>query len=361
MNLIKTRKTAGPRGASLITAGLVLALVAGCGDGGGSDTAAQGTGADEVCSIDVGTAVAGAFFIPMYVALEGGYYEEEGVDVNLLVFNGGSDLMAAMASGSVPIAGGATSSMASAVAEGVETKAIYGLLNTLPYDIVVTEDIGDWAELKGKNAGISGAGSLTDTTARLVLKNHGLEPEKDVQLLETGGGDAPRLAAMSAGQIAMTPSNPGSRPQVDKLGLKVMLEASDFDLPFQGNAIVANTSFIEDEPDCVEAVVRATMRGAAALQDPEQEEMVREAIAEHVGTADKDVVGALYRYASAGKTNPAIFPIDGEVSVEGVETILESRAAKSPKVGALTMDQLIDTTFIDELSGYAEELQAEVK
>jgi NitT/TauT family transport system substrate-binding protein len=340
----------------------VLFAVTGCGSASNSGGAATGDqGFKTPYKIKLGTAVAGAFFIPMYVAHEAGYYRDEGLDVELLAFNGGSDLMAAMASGSIQVAGGATSSMVSAVAEGVPTKVVYGLLNTLPFDIIVAKDINGWSDLKGKKAGVSGAGSLTDTTMRLVLAQHGLTPDNDVTLLESGGGDAPRLAALSAGQIQITAVSPGARPLVQKLQGKVLLSAEKFDLPFQGNAIVARTSFISGQPAVLKAIVRATMRGAAALQDKSMQATVRQAINKDIGVKDDAVTSAYYDYASAGRNNPAIFPISGEVPDEGIQTILTSRAADSPKVGALKIEQIVDRSIVDALAGYAKELQAKVK
>lgn len=320
-------------------------------------TDATGAEFETPYELSLGTAVSGAFFIPMYVALEAGYYEEEGLDVDLLVFDGGGDLMAAMASRSVDVAGGASASLISAVAQGIEARAVYGLLNTLPYDVIVGDGIDGWDDLRGKTAGVSGPGSLTDTAVRMSLEANGVVPDDDITILDAGGGDAPRLAALSTGQIHMTVANPGSRPQYDQVGAEVLLAAEDFDLPFQGNAIVANTAFIEEQPEVMEAVVRATMRGAAALQDPELEDIVKQAIEEHVGVDDPEVIDALYDYASAD--NPAIFPINGEISEEGVRTILEQRAEGEPAVAELDLDDVIDTTFIDDLADYAAQLEAE--
>jgi NitT/TauT family transport system substrate-binding protein len=341
----------------------VLFAIAGCGAGsnGGNGAATGDKGFKTPYRIKLGTAVAGAFFIPMYVAQEAGYYRDEGLDTELVAFNGGADLMAAMASGSIQVAGGATSSMVNAVAAGVQTRIVYGLLNTLPFDIAVGKDINGWSDLKGKKAGVSGAGSLTDTTLRLVLSQHGLTPGKDVTLLDSGGADAPRLAALAAGQIQITPASPGSRPLVDKIHAKVLLSAKDFNLPFQGNAIVANLSFIRGQPAVLKAIVRATMRGAAALQDKSMQATVRQAISKNIGVKDTAVIDALYNYATAGKDNPAIFPISGAMPDNGIQTILTSRAADSPKVGALKIDQIVDRSIVDSLAAYAKELQAKVK
>lgn len=364
-NLTATTSPTRRRG-RLLAIGIVLALVAACGGPGDGDVAQDGTAGEPTgdfakpYALDVGTAVAGAFFIPIYVAEEAGCYDDEGLDVNLLVFDGGGDLMAAMASGSVDVAGGATASLASAVAQGIQAKAVYGLLNTLPYDVVVGEGIEGYDDLRGKNAGVSGAGSLTDTAVRMVLEAEGLQPDADVTILDAGGGDAPRLAALSTGRIAMTVANPGSRPQYEQVGATLLLAAEDFDLPFQGNAVVANTSFMESQPAVLEAFVRGTMCGAAALRDPAQKESVSAAIAKHVGVDDERVVDALYDYASAGDENPAIFPIDGEINVEGVQTILDQRADE-PAVAALEIDQLVDTSITESLSDYAEELESETK
>ena len=67
-------------------------------------------------------------------------------------------------------------------------------MNTLPYELIVQESIKTAQQLKGKSIGISRLGSSSDVIARVFLKNLGLEPDRDVTILQVGGSGE-RVAA----------------------------------------------------------------------------------------------------------------------------------------------------------------------
>jgi NitT/TauT family transport system substrate-binding protein len=313
-------------------------LAAGCGDDDSS------SGDDELTSLSFGIAQQGtADHFPAYVAAEGGFFEDEGLDVSFVYFNSGADFMLSFASGDVRVGGGAAASLITGVGGGIDAKMTTGWLNNLSFDIVVGPDIADWADLKGRAVGISRAGSQTDIAARLVLEANGVDPA-DVDFLEVGG-EPERLAALRTGQVQMAPVNPAARTAATGAGLAVLLASEDNDVPFQASGLVAATSLLEDDPDTAAAVVRAVLRGAAATKDPAQEDLIRATIETYLEPASEEEADAIYAYVS--QDSPVVYPPDGHVNLDGVASILEVSATIDEATAGLTIDDVVDTSLTE--------------
>src|SRR5437879_12675903 len=97
--------------------------------------------------------------------------------------------------------------VASANVGGASLVMVACFLNTLPYELVVQESIKTAEDLKGKSIGISRVGSASDVAARVLIKGLGLEPVKDVPILQVGGAPE-RAGAFSSGRTAGFPSPP---------------------------------------------------------------------------------------------------------------------------------------------------------
>jgi len=82
--------------------------------------------------------------------------------------------------------------------------AVACFVNTSPYELIVQESIKSKEQLKGKSIGISRIGSSSDVAARVLLKGLGLEPDKDVPIIQVGGSSE-RAAAFRSGKIAGFP------------------------------------------------------------------------------------------------------------------------------------------------------------
>ena len=91
--------------------------------------------------------------------------------------------------------------------QGADTIIVAALVNTLPYSVVAAKHITRWDQLKGKKVAISRFGSGTDTAVRMVLKKFGMDPAKDVTILQVGTQPA-RVQALAAGAIDATLISP---------------------------------------------------------------------------------------------------------------------------------------------------------
>lgn len=198
-------------------------------------------------------------------AADQGFFEDEGINAELTVYQSGAETVTAMVAGAADVIGSSSSVTASSRAKGVDTKLI-GLLGAGNYgwQLLVTPDspIKDVKDLDGKKVGITSAGSLSDMLARWT------QSEKDIKF-ETiplgGGGLVPNLLSgnVDAGVV------------YSPLSYDVLMKGDARSLIDYGTAIpehlnsgwAALNSFIQDDPELTQKTLNALYRGVAYLQD----------------------------------------------------------------------------------------------
>lgn len=181
---------------SLIGLLAVLAMgVAACGGGSGQQQGSAagggqagggqaGGGPKQFDKVVMGT-VSNMMHTGEYVALEKGFYAENGLDVKLKIFASGSDLNKALAAGDIQFGTASTTSVPASRAAGLLTRLVGPVMNDAttvdyagPLGIVGRKDRGitsDPSSLKGKRIGVL-TGSTTETYLQLFLKAHGMKP-----------------------------------------------------------------------------------------------------------------------------------------------------------------------------------------
>ena len=143
-----------------------------------------------------------------YIAQEKGLYKKYGLDVESIFIPASSTNVAVLVAGQLKFGNGTGGTIASAAVSGAPLVAVACFMNTLPYELIVQDSIKTPQQLKGKSLGISRIGSSSDVAARIFLKNFGLEPDKDVAIIQVGGSGE-RSAAFRAGKIAGFAAPPG--------------------------------------------------------------------------------------------------------------------------------------------------------
>ena len=138
-----------------------------------------------------GVAGPGVNLIYAYLAQDAGMWKKHGLDVRVVLFDSGSTLTQVARTGEVKFAINSGPGTIAARTQGADAVMVAAVVNTLPYSLVATKGITKWADLKGKKIGISRIGSGTDTAIRLLCKKFGLDPTKDIIILQ--GGAAYRL------------------------------------------------------------------------------------------------------------------------------------------------------------------------
>ena len=152
----------------------------------------------ESTTVVIGLPVTTATFLPVYLADEEGFFADEGLDVELVAFTGGTDMVRAMIAGAVDVGLTAFAGVSVGIDAGQDLRVFYGGFNMTIFDWYAVPEIESLEDARGARFGITTFGSSTDFLTRYALDQSGINPETDVVIVQ-GGGSAPRMAAMEAG------------------------------------------------------------------------------------------------------------------------------------------------------------------
>ncbi len=182
---------------SVLTVCALLVFLFGSGCGQSNETAQ-----DKETSLEQVTAVGSSWYghVPVWVGIERGIFEKHGFEVTWRFINKSMDRLNAISSGDAQFASLGQIAMLSAMAQGNRRFYWVGNQDIAPgfEGLVVHSKIEDYEDLKGKLIGFP-FGSSVDLTARMLLKDHGLDPERDVKLVNLEVGDVP--AVFRAGNV----------------------------------------------------------------------------------------------------------------------------------------------------------------
>lgn len=236
---------------------MALSTIA-CGSG---RTAAPASGSGvEQPHIKVGIISVTATYVPLYLAVDDGLFAKEGLQVDLLPFRGGSDLIKAVVAGSADLGVVSLAEVTSGIAAGQPLKAFYGGFNVPAFDWYAVSSIRTIAEAKGKRFGVTQYGSSTDFLTRYALASNGIDPAKDVQIVQ--GGDSPtRLAAMQAGQIDVNIFAAPDTFVAAERGYRRILRQKDLAPDYPYHVFGAMESFIAGHPNTIRALLRGFVLG----------------------------------------------------------------------------------------------------
>jgi NitT/TauT family transport system substrate-binding protein len=240
--------------------------------------------------VNVAISSVGLYEIPLEIAKRKGFYKEEGLNVRAVLIRTGLQA-AALAAGDLDYSsvGGA---VIRAAAKGLPVKAVMGWWDRPLHILVGKAGVRDIKDLKHKRVAISSIGSTPHVMVREALKSAGMDPDRDVIFMTTGGSSA-RLAALQAGTVDATPLDVAFVEQVDKLRLSNFLYFGDVvDLPLGGLGVSAEK--IKSNPEQIKRMIRATLKGLRFFKTNREETL--EILKHHLNISNQ-YVGRVYDFA----------------------------------------------------------------
>ena len=190
-----------------------------------------------------------------------GSFRENGVDAKLVYMEGGRLSIQSLLSGHTQFMTGDAVSALSAVASGADIVLLGSAKNVLPYVFGVTKQVRRIQDLKGKVVGISQIGGRAGEIARMVIKNNGLDPDKDVVYLAVGGTMS-RLAALATGKVQAAPISKGVVTAAQEKGLQI-IEVEP--IPLIIDALWTTRKYAEENPGMIYRVMRGYVAAIAAI------------------------------------------------------------------------------------------------
>jgi NitT/TauT family transport system substrate-binding protein len=286
----------------------------------------------------------------LWVTQEGRLFEKNGLapDVLFLRNNLGQS---ALIAGEIEMCSYSASLLAPARLQGVDLVMIVSFQQKLNYRLVVRPDIRTVADLKGKVLGVTRYGTVNDSTMRLLLSKLGLNPDKDVTLIQVGDSAPVVATSLIAGKTfdGALLQPPFYNKTVDA-GFRVFANMEEMDIPFQQAGLNTTQRYIAKNPDMVRRVVKSIIEGVHLIRT--NPTVAKRAISRYMQIKDEKVLEDSYQNL---KSTAEIKPYP---SAEGFKTILDDFAKKLPAARTANPRDFIDARFIQELdkSGYIDGL-----
>ena len=237
-------------------------------------------------TVRIGTTPA-VTFLALYAADQLGYFKAEGLSPQFADFEGGAEVTTALVGGSIDLAGTYVERPMILAEKGFASKSLLAILNRNPIFLVLRKSLPatDVKGLKGTKLGMTRAGSATDLALRALLRDAGLEPDRDVAVIAVGSSTS-AAAALRAGQIdGFMGGEPGGAIIVHqlKLGRYFIEPMRDQGPPFLRNmtfpTLQTSDRFIQSNPQIVERAVRAVVKTQKRLrEDPDAAVVVAQKI-----------------------------------------------------------------------------------
>jgi len=289
-------------------------------------------------------AVSGAF-APIWVAQEKGFFAKYGVSVDLKYILPATATQALIArSLDICNPGG---ELIEAGLTGHDVVFMLGVLNRAVFSLYSKPDIKNFADLKGRVIGVTQPGSTTDFVARILAREGGMTPGKDVRVLHLDGIPA-IMAALTQGNIDAGVISAPTTVRARKAGLKELVNITDKNIPLIHVAFARTRQYLKENPDRVRRFLQAYLEGLKIVRtDADQ---AKQAIGKYTKLADNEDLEETYRtFLPAWEKVPY-------VSSAGVKTLLDF-SNQSPAKSAKP-EQFIDNSFLAELdkSGFIDKL-----
>ena len=281
-----------------------------------------------------------ANFYPLFATKEANLFEKYGFEPEMIYVQG-VQLIAVQIAGQLDFSSVSGLVFLQASVEGSDLIMLASSNDSQPMKLMVHSGIADPKDLKGKTIAVTRFGSLTDLLLRPMLKTWGLEPQKDVKLLQIGRLPDMVLAIAQKKVDGGVISFPNSL-QAEKMGAKTLLDFADSGLDIPSTTIVASRKYANAHRDTVLRFLKAYIEGTRRLLT--DKELGIRALRKYGGVNDRELLTTTYDLFTSRYTKKV-----PKINPKTVETALSLLADVTPKAKGRKAEEFIDTSFVDEL------------
>ena len=287
----------------------------------------------------MGIAATSVGFLPIYAAYHRGFYKDEGIDLEIILMS----LAAAnnaFFKGEIDYSAGLTGLALAAVRNYPAKILIFTIAKPLQ-SFMSRKEIREPRDLKGKKVAGSSPGGSATILAYQALRHFGLEPGKDVQVLPMGGSGAGRLAVLEQGVVdASLLSVPENIIALHK-GYNELIFLGDV-VTFPQNGFGTSAARIQQQPDEVYRMVRATLRGLFFITDEANRDQARDVMMKQWRVSDTKLAGEMIGYLKRGLAKDAV------INPEAVQYFIDLTRETSNITQPISANQVVDFSFLDK-------------
>ena len=290
------------------------------------------------------------FYAPQYVAIEEGYFKDEGLDLTLITGFGADKTMTAVISGEADIGFMGAEASIYAYQEGATDPVVNfaQLTQRAGNFLVAREEMPDfkWEDLKGRKVLGGRKGGMPEMVFEYILKQNSLDPQKDLSIDQIIDFGATAAAFTGDDSADFTVEFEPSATALEKQGAGYVVASLGVDsgyVPYTSYS--AKTSYMEKNPDIMQKFTDALQKGMDYVQSHTPEE-IAEVIEPQFPETDQDTITAIvkrYYDQDTWKEN-LVFGQDG---FELLQDILEDAGELKERT---PYTELVNTEFAQNAS-----------
>ncbi len=286
----------------------------------------------------------------IWVAHEAGLFKKNGIQVELVYIPSGPMIIQSMLAKEIDVAQTAAPPVIAADLAGANIAIVAGINNTFVYSFRARSTIKSPADLKGKKIGVTRLGSDSHTATEFALRKWGLDPERDVNILQLGG----QLEILAALQSGIVDAGPLSYPQAARarqMGIGELADIGGMGIAYQGTSLNMRRDHIEHQRDAMLKFMRGVVEGIYLYLN--REEFAMNVIGKYAKIKDREMLSETYRINAQRYLEKVPYP-----TLPGIQNILNQLALKNPKAKQARAEQFVDSSLVAELerSGFIKQV-----
>jgi NitT/TauT family transport system substrate-binding protein len=242
----------------------------------------------------------------------------------------------ALIGGDIQISTTGGAAVVNARLKGADIIIIARTVGVFPYTLYVSKEIRDASELKGKKLAVSTVGGSGYVAMQYALKKLGLDPDKDVAMLQVGDFGT-RLASLAAGTVQGTLLLPPFTLRAKELGLRPLYDMVASGIHYPINQITTRQSFIKLQRETVKNFMRGFVAGLAKFRTDRKFGL--QVLAKNLRETDARILQETYDFWLK------VFPRVPNPGPEDATVFLELMQVKEQR----DWKDFVDTSVMDEL------------
>jgi ABC-type nitrate/sulfonate/bicarbonate transport system substrate-binding protein len=290
--------------------------------------------------IVVGWSAVSALNSPYWVMKDGGFLKQEGLDADLIYIPSSSTMAQSMLAGEVAVASVNSQGVVDVGLQGGDMLAIGAIINVVAFYVMAPPEIKRIEDLKGKTVGVTRFGASTDFGLRMLLEKHGLDPARDVTVLQIG--DMPGIAAaLSKRTIYAAPMSYPMAYVAQQAGVHMVANLAKEDIPFMHVGLTTTRKFLKDRRPQAKALLRAYGRAVHFMHTRKDE--TKTIFTRYSKITDKGMLDGSLQYAyDFVEKVPLVKPGAFQVTLQEV-------GRKNPRAQQAKPEQFYDNSLVQEL------------
>lgn len=274
----------------------------------------------------------------LWLAAEANYFEKYGLEVKLIYIPTALQVTRVVLTGDSPIAFSGGAAVVSAVLSGADLVFIGGVANVPAFYMMALPEIKSVGDLRGKTVGVTRFGSSTDFAMRYLLQKQGINPEREVTILQLGG--MPELAAaLSKRLIVAAPLSAPTHIRARSAGAQPLLDMAKAGVYFPHTAVITKRSYLKANREIAANFFKGYAEGIQRLINDKA--LAKKIIQKYTRDDSDDIIEATYQYAVDYIVRPP-YP-----NREGIVETLKLTA--NPEAKSANPDHFLDASVVKAL------------